>query len=211
MKNKKKVIGITLISVVVLIIAVGFIFFFTNQNSKTSKTMKLYNTLVGQNSYNFITTLDKNNIVHYAKKDDNIAYLDMVYKGEESKFVIRDGNSYLLRDLNKVYYTYQNDDADLNKIEAQFEKLKDLEVTTGSEKIDNKNYQYEEYAIETDFLLKYFEDNEKKNVKTRFYYAGNQLVYIKTIVGDYQEILKVDISYEVDNNLFEIPSDYQEA
>ena len=38
----------------------------------------------------------------------------------------------------------------------------------------------------------------------------NKLEYIKPIVGNKQELLKVDISDDVDNNLFEIPSEYKE-
>ncbi len=49
-----------------------------------------------------------------------------------------------------------------------------------------------------------------KEGKTRFYFDGDKLVYIKTIIGDKQEVLKVDLSYNVDSKLFEIPSDYQE-
>ena len=52
---------------------------------------------------------------------------------------------------------------------------------------------------------------EDQEVKTRFYFDGDKLVYIKTIIGDKQELLKVDISDNVDNNLFEIPSDYKEV
>ena len=52
---------------------------------------------------------------------------------------------------------------------------------------------------------------EDQEVKTRFYFDGDKLVYIKKIIGDKQELLKVDISDNVDNNLFEIPSDYKEV
>ena len=54
------------------------------------------------------------------------------------------------------------------------------------------------------------EIKENEEVKTRFYFKGDKLAYIKTIIGEKQELLKVDISYDVDNNLFEIPSDYKE-
>ena len=49
-----------------------------------------------------------------------------------------------------------------------------------------------------------------EEVKTRFYFEGDKLAYIKTIIGGKQELLKVDISYNIDNKLFEIPSNYEE-
>ena len=54
------------------------------------------------------------------------------------------------------------------------------------------------------------DEQEEQNAKTRFYYDNDKLVYIKTIVGDKQELLKVNISYDVDNDLFNIPSNYEE-
>ncbi len=47
--------------------------------------------------------------------------------------------------------------------------------------------------------------------KTRLYFQGDKLVYIKTIAGDKQELLKVENTYKVDNQLFNIPSDYTEG
>lgn len=52
--------------------------------------------------------------------------------------------------------------------------------------------------------------SQGQEVKTRFYFDNNNLVYIKTIIGNKQEIFKVNISYDVDSKLFEIPSDYKE-
>lgn len=46
--------------------------------------------------------------------------------------------------------------------------------------------------------------------KTRFYFDGKDLKYIKTIAGNKEELLKVTISKDVDNKLFQIPSDYEE-
>ena len=48
-------------------------------------------------------------------------------------------------------------------------------------------------------------------VKTRFYFNGLKLVYIKTITNDTEELLKVDLSYKVQNQNFEIPSNYVEG
>lgn len=212
--EKKKIILIAVISIILIVSIVGVTIFLVNKNNSVEsndlKTAKLYDDLKSKSAYSFTITLDENNKMYYAKNNDT-AYIDTLYESDESKFIVRDGNSYLLNDSDKVYYTYKNNETDLKKIEQQLESIKDLECVQGTEKIENKQYKYEEYAVETDFLFKFFEDSDMKNVKTRFYYDGDRLAYIKTIVGDYQELLKVDISYKVDNKLFEIPSDYEEA
>ena len=49
------------------------------------------------------------------------------------------------------------------------------------------------------------------NVKTRFYFdSKNNLTYIKTILDNKQELLKVTLEKDVKDSIFEIPSDYAE-
>ena len=55
-------------------------------------------------------------------------------------------------------------------------------------------------------IIKYIEDLNKK---TRLYFKGKDLKYIKTISGENEEILKVEISDKVDNNLFQLPEGYE--
>lgn len=218
MNKKKKIIIISLVSVVIIALVVGLIIFFVNRNSNgegrttiasdSSKIAKLYDDLSKGQSFSFTTTLDDNNKEIYAK-NDNTAYTDTIYDGEESKFIIRDGNSYLLRDSDKVYYTYQNNEVNLNKVLEQLNEIKNTELVEGKEEIGGKNYNYEEYTDITNFAMKLTNENNSENVKTRFYFDGNDLVYIKTIVGNSQELLSVEISNDVDSNLFEIPEDYR--
>lgn len=214
MKNKKTIVII--IAVIAVIAILGVSFFFINKNtSKTGTTSnKLENlceNLKQNQSYSFTATLDDNNKMIY-EKNDGKAYTDTIYDGTESKFIIKDGNSYLLIDAQKAYYTYANNDIDLDKIEVQLsEVINSGDYQNGEEKIDGRNYQYEEYNCITDFTMQDTSNvTENQNVKTRFYFKNNKLVYIKTIINDKQELLKVDISNNVDTNLFEIPSDYEE-
>ena len=52
---------------------------------------------------------------------------------------------------------------------------------------------------------------DENEVKTRFYFDKNDnLVYIKTINGDDNELLKISLTKDVDDAMFEIPSDYAE-
>lgn len=216
MSKKKKIILITVIVIAVLAIIAGIfcLIGFGTENStldgSTSKVNKLYSELIEKQAFSFRTTLDEQNTIYYAKRDE-MAYIDTTYQGEKSKIIVRDGNSYLLLDDAKIYYTYQNNETDLKKITAELETIKDEQYLEGTEKIEKQKYKYEEYEGATGFLVKNIEVSEEQAAKTRFYFDGDKLVYIKTIVGDYQEILKVDISHDVDDNLFEIPSNYQEV
>ena len=51
----------------------------------------------------------------------------------------------------------------------------------------------------------------EEDTNTRFYFKGDKLQYIKTIMGEKSELLQVNVSYNVDNSLFEIPADFQEG
>ena len=215
MDKKKKIIIISVVSIIVIALIVVLAILLVN-NSKnngesstnSTKIAKLYNELSNEQSFSFTTTIDENNKEIYAK-NNNTAYTDTIYDGEESKFIIRDGNSYLLRDSDKIYYTYQNNEVDLNKVLEQLNEIKDSELAEGKEEIEGKNYDYEEYSGITNFAIKLTDDNNSEDVKTRFYFDGNDLVYIKTIIGNNQELLSVEISNDVDSSLFEIPEDYR--
>lgn len=213
MDKKKKIVLISVIAIIVIAIVVGTICYFVPTKEKkeveTSKLNQVYETLQGKNSYSFTTTLDDNNKMYYAKQDDK-AYTDTTYQGDTSKFIIRDGNSYLILEDREVYYTYANNETDLNKVEVQLEELKEMEYEQGEEKIENTTYTYEEYQTATNFMIgDISEEGENEETKTRFYFKNNKLVYIKTIIGDKQELLKVEISDKVDSKLFEIPSNYK--
>ena len=93
----------------------------------------------------------------------------------------------------------------------QLETIKENQYTQGKEKIEGKEYPYEEYEGVAEFLMKEITTAEEETAKTRFYFMKDQLVYIKTMVGDYQEILKVEVSDEVEDKWFEIPSEYKEV
>ena len=181
MKNKKTIVII--IAVIAVIAILGVSFFFINKNtSKTGTTSNklenLYENLKQNQSYSFTATLDDNNKMIY-EKNDGKAYTDTIYDGTESKFIIKDGNSYLLIDDQKAYYTYANNDIDLDKIEVQLsEVINSGDYQNGEEKIDGKNYQYEEYNCITDFTMQDTSNvTENQNVKTRFYFKNNKKSY----------------------------------
>lgn len=213
MGNKKKIVLILVITIILIILIAGLMWYFVSKEKSKEDILQLnqlYETLQSKSSYSFTITLNDNNKMYYATLE-NKAYIDTIYKGTESKFIIKDGNSYLIMDDAKSYYTYKNNETDLNKVELELKNIKELEHKKGNEKIENKTYKYEEYKTLTTFAMMDTSGvNENEEAKTRFYFNGDKLAYIKTIVGEKQELLKVDISYNVGNDLFEIPSNYKE-
>lgn len=217
--SKKKMILIIVAIIVALVSVSGLVFWIgwgTNKENKTldgstSKVSKLYDALAQKQSYSFTTKLDEDNQMYYAKKGD-MAYVAFSYEGDHANTLIKDGNSYLLLEDEKTYYTYQNNVTDLEKILLQLEEVKESQYTEGKETINGKRYSYEEYEGISEFLMKEeISTSQEKKAKTRFYFDQDKLVYIKTIIGEEQEILKVEISDNVNEKLFELPSDYQEG
>ena len=216
MEKKRKIVIISVIAIVIILaiatITVIVLNQKNNEESQTNIVNEVYNKLQQNDRYIIETTLDDNNKMYYAK-DGNMAYLSTTTDGDELKLLIKDGNTYLIKDDEKTYYTYKNNETELSKISTQLEELENQEFKKGKEKIEDKTYKYNEYYGLTDFAIQDMtngDGQEEQNAKTRFYYDNDKLVYIKTIVGDKQELLKVNISYDVDNDLFNIPSNYEE-
>lgn len=216
-QDKKKIVGVVA-SILAIVIIVGIAFWLTMQEKpkqrqpeeEQSKVAKLLDTLKQKQSYSIKTILDENNTFYYAKKDNRVR-LDISQQGQVSTYIVKNGNSYLLLSDQKIYYTYLNNETNLGKIELSLENLKNSEYTKGKEKIEGQEFNYEEYNGITDFLLKGSSELKEQNAKTRFYFKADKLEYIKTIEGEYQELLRVETSYQVKDDQFEIPSDYQEA
>lgn len=227
-KRKKAIIAVIAIIVLLIILGIVWYFVFNNNTNKSnninsninnennsqtenSKISKLYENLQKTNVFSFEAVLDENNKMYYAKSN-NMAYIENTKNGEKTKYLIKDGTTNLLVEDTKTYYTYANNQTNLNMVIRGLEKVKGLKYETGKEKIENKNYTYEEYALLTDFAIGDFtKTEEENNIKTRFYFKGDELVYIKTIQEDKQELLKINTSYDVKQDLFNIPEDYKKA
>ena len=199
-KENKKVI-IIFIVIAIVAVCLGIISCFLlmpNSGKKLSFSInELYESLKQEQSYSIDLTLDENNHSFYAKQSN-------------TEILIKNGNTYLIKDEDKSYYIYKNNETNLNKIENILEELKDKEYQTGEEKIDNKSYGYIELNQLTDFVIMNTSNIKSDIKKTRFYFDGKDLKYIKTIAGNKEELLKVTISKDVDNKLLQIPSDYEE-
>ena len=134
-KQKKKILIILIVIILIIACCGGIALYMTQTETKNENyfgVQKLYEELKSKESYSFITALDNNNKMYYAKQQ-NKAYIETIYDGSESKFIIKDGNSYLMMDDSKTYYTYKNNEIDLNKIES---------CSVGHKSIWKRRYRY---------------------------------------------------------------------
>ena len=217
-KLKKPMIIIGIIILVVVII--GVIIFALSSKNKTNKTeqtesveiQKNYEKIANSKEMTFTTTLDENNRETIVIKDGQ-AYKETTRKGVTYKYIVKGNDTYFVDDSNKTYYTYKNNTEISTEIQQKLSKLKEMSSNTGKEKVKGKNYQYEEFEKYQDFLINNkIAVTDLTKAKTRIYYDNDKIVYIKTIAGDEEELLKVDISYgTVKNDYFNIPSEYKDG
>ena len=148
---------------------------------------------------------DEKGTASISEKNGNV--LQEVKSGEEKMSIMfKDNTTYLVAHDQKIYMkTEGRDESILPEEDETFlskdelEALKTQEYKTGKESIDGKEYDYEEY---------YDSENE---ITERYYFDGNELKYVKSIDSDGEEqIMKVlKLSSEVDDSVFDIPSDYK--
>lgn len=217
-KLKKPMIIIGIIILVVVII--GVIIFALSSKNKTNKTeqtesveiQKNYEKIANSKEMTFTITLDENNKETIVIKDGQ-AYKETTRNGVTYKYIVKGNDTYFVDDSNKTYYTYKNNTEISTEIQQKLSKLKEMSSNTGKEKVNGKNYQYEEFEKYQDFLINNkIAATDLTKAKTRIYYDNDKIVYIKTIAGDEEELLKVDISYgTVKNDYFNIPSEYKDG
>lgn len=214
MDNKKKIIVISICAVIALII-IGVAIYFTVKNVSTSsdekKLAKVYEKMMENETYSFSLTLDDNNKTVISRKG-NMANIDIYSDGNHTTNLIKDGNTILLMYNTQKYYTYQNNEIQLTELSNELDRIiQSGEPQKGEEEIDGRNYKYEEYQGVSYFLLNSDTTVSRESTTTRFYFKGNDLKYIKTIMGEESELVKVDVSYNVKDDIFEIPENFQEG
>ena len=213
--EKKQKIFIISICVIVAIIIVGLIVYAIitsrNESANENRLANMYEKMMQDETYSITFQLDDNNKYTVSRKGD-VANIDMYNNGDHTTNIIRDGNTYLLMYSTKRYYTYQNNVIGLGELPNQLnEMIQNQQPEKGQEKIDGHNYRYEEYKGVSDFLMNTDENVIEENTNTRFYFDGDDLKYIQTIMEDQSELIRVEVSYDVDDTIFEIPSDFEEG
>ena len=193
MQKSKKFIIIILIMVVLCVIAGVLIANFNNND----RVIRMYNNLSNADRFTF-SMEEVNSDIKYKMKIS-----------QRGKDVDIDMDS----DGEKQYYDYNGENIDGDIILSGLKEAVGKEYISGKEYIEGKEYYYEEYSNITSFLI-LLDDYDEEVVKTRFYFDGDDIVYIKNIakingkIDD--EILKTNLKYEANDSLFEIPEDYSE-
>ena len=216
MKKNKRIMIIVIILVIIGIIF-GISKIIGNKNKKIQELAQIYNELSSSQTYQFEWEQNENNKTIMAKDGDKIL-IDQYSKEAEStiqnhsKTLIKDNVTYFILPDRKEYYVYEGNTVDQTSFLT--DGIKDImskEYNKGTEKVRGKRYDYEEYNGSSMFLIDNSLNLEENDIKTRSYFdKKGKLVYIKTIYGDKHELLKVSLTKDVDNSVFEIPADYAE-
>ncbi len=219
--NKKISIPIIPIIIAIVIVAIIIAIVLTRgTQEKTSKLSKVYSKMVENQTYTF-TRYDfeeKNKLITYRKVDKTL--IDQKYSDSHVSTLIKQGDTYLISHNNKEYFYYPNNNLDEEKLTQNLKEITNLQYTTGKEKVYGKTYKYEEYNGVSVFLISTPKDIDVNSTRTRFYFRGNELVYLKTIYDvvneetrekeQKEELQTVKVEYKADDSVFEIPKDYAE-
>lgn len=219
---KKKTIIMIVAIVVALLVIGGVVYFFVNKQNQNEgdqtpkiveegRVGKLYKKLSESKQYTLTRTVDADNSIQVSVKGDTGSKI-AIANGQKYTYLVKDGNTYFLQTDTKKYYEYLNNDSLLTEITAPLEEMREVTYVSGKEKINKKDYYYEEVEGVQGFLVDTrLAVTNRTGVKTRFYFSGDTLVYVKTILQDKEELIKIDISDKVDDNSFTIPNDYTNA
>lgn len=209
----KKAIAVIIAIILLLIIALALIFKGESKDRVKNMLGKI------QKSQNFTFTMEeKTSDIDYkvsmAQRNKDIS-IDMYSDEEHTTTLVLENESYYIMHNDKEYYDYGDEKVDSDLVIGSLENISKNEYTSGKEEIFGTTYYYEEFNNEDmDFII-YANINESSTVKTRFYFKGNEICYIKNIInsedGDQEELIKTNLVYKSDDKLFEIPEDYAEA
>lgn len=226
LKMNKKVIIIIVVFVILLVASIfGLSFIFSRSPEKEERTntsnaasinslkptlSKIYEKMLQGQIYTFSLILDDNNKTVTVRNGEK-ARIDFYENGVHITNIVKDGMTYQLMHKEKQYYEYGSNTVILTNLLRKFERTKEnVKPQKGEETLNNVLYYYEEYPETAEFLFNYA-GVDTKQATTKFYYQDDKLVYIKTILPDKEELLKVEMSYTSGNTSFDIPADYQKV
>lgn len=210
MVKKIGLVKLIVIIIVIIGIIVGISKFISNKNNNVQKLAKIYEELNTSQTYLFEMQQNDNNKTIMAKKGDK-TIIDQYSKDGHTTTIVKDNNTYLVLHEREEYYVYEQNNVEQTILTDGIKYVIEKQFTTGTEKIKGKKYSYEEYSGSTIFMVTNTLNVNEEDVKTRFFFdKDNNLVYIKTMNGDNNELLSVKLEKEVDDSIFEIPSNYAE-
>lgn len=216
----KKKISIPAVPLIIAAVVLVIVILNRGTQDGISKLNKVYDKMVANQTYAFTryNLGEKNKFIIYRKVDKTL--IDMYNSGEHFSTLILEGDAYLIDYAKKEYYVYSNNNAEEEILTESLKQITDLEYTTGKEKIYGKTYKYEEYNNISDFIISVPKNIDTNSIKTRFYFKGNELVYLKTIYDvideetkertKQEELQTVKVEFKVEDSVFEIPTDFAE-
>lgn len=209
----KKTIAIICGIIILLIIALILIF----KGESKDRVKNMLDKIKNSEKFTF-TMEEKTSDIDYkvsmAQRGEDVS-IDMYSDEEHTTTLVLKNESYYIMHNDKEYYDYGDEKVDSDLVIGSLENISKNDYISGKEEIFGTTYYYEEFNNEDmDFLI-YANINESSAVKTRFYFKGNEICYIKNIInsedGNQEELIKTKLVYKSDDNLFEIPEDYAEA
>lgn len=207
---KKKNI-IPKIIVIILIIALILTIIFMLNRKQKDMTIQMYQDICEKQTYTFAIT-EENPDTNYSltiSKNGNSMSIDAKSNDDHTTTLVKDDAAYYIMHLEKEYYLYDSSQIDADILKNELAGIENEDYTSGYEKINGTRYYYEEYDGISTFVIGAY-DYDEGELKTRLYFDGDKISYIKNITNENEELLKVEFSDNIDEGLFEIPDDYAE-
>lgn len=206
----KKIKLVHLIGIILVIGIIVVVSIFLKNGKNEQKLLKIYNDLNSSQTYLFEMQQNDDNKTIMAKNDGK-TIIDQYSEDSHSTTLVQDDTTYLILHDREEYYVYEQNNIEQNLLTDGLKTVVEKEFITDSEKVKGKKYSYEEYSGSTMFMVSNALDIKEEDIKTRFYFdKDDNLVYVKTIYGEKQELLEISLEKEVDSSMFEIPSHYAE-
>ena len=208
--KRRKMIKLIISIIVAIAVILILIQIFTKKGDEKRRLESLYEELNASQTYLFEMKQNDDSKTVMAKKGDKTR-IDQYAKDSYMTTIVKDNTTYLVLHDREEYYVYEENNVEQNILTDGFGEVIQKDIITGEDKIKGKKYYFEEYNGSTMFMISSTLDADEKDMRTRFYFdKDDNLVYIQTINGAKQELLKVSIEKEVDDSIFEIPSTYAE-
>lgn len=220
MNKRKKIIIITAVIISIILIIVGTVCLILGNNQEEEKIIEaqeengesrliaIRDKMLETKNYYVSLTLNEDN-KKVVIKNDKQAKVITLDEGEKNTYIIKDNNTYVLSDNSKTVSEYKNSIALLNDFTNRIDKVLAKKYAIGKENIEGKEYRYEEFEQTSAFIINYKRNIDESTTKTRIYFEGNNIKYIKTYVGEIEQLLKVEMNFDdQSNNDFSIPEEY---
>ena len=190
-KKKIRKIIITIIIIVVAVLLISKIM--TNKKEDVKRLANLYEKLNTSQTYLVEMEQNDDNKTIMAKKADK-TIIDQYTKNNHTTTIVKDNNTYLVLHDREEYYIYEQNNVEQNILTDGLKEVISKEFVIGEQKVKGKKYQYEEYTGSTMFMISGTLGSGDEEIKTRFYFdKDDNLIYIQTIKGVNQELLKINI------------------